>query len=270
MTTVLNAMNKPALKWAAARETAVFSVTRPDAIEGLSEADAINRLARHHDVKWGGAAAMGTLLHSVNEAWTWGEEADLEQMIVDSNTKAWAGREDTVLTDLNRYVNGLEKFWLECKPETIATEEVVRHVENRKPLFIGQRDWVANVGGRTLLIDIKTSSRQPADGDAVDKGTYFDSWRVQLAAYRGASNLVNYDADGNEVETFDNYPVEGCAVLHLRGDDEFTLWECRAGGDEFGVFKRLLTIHEWMTKGHKQPAPTVLASSAPTEKEVAA
>lgn len=284
VTTVLDALGKPGLPWGAARETAIFAVLHREEWESLAEVEAIDRLRKHHRGLWDGRAAMGTLVHRVNEAWTWGETADVDELVRDiaaekAGPKIWRGQEDVVVDDAAGYIDGLERFWTDFAPVTVATEEVVRFTAAGKSYeYIGQRDWVAEIDGKRLLLDIKTTARQLVDGDDLDQGTYFDSWRLQLAAYALANEIVDYDADGNETGTHPNYPVEGCAVLHLRGDGAYTLWQVQAGAEEQSLFLRLVDIHRWLTDGHKKP-PSVprapksladqLAASIPTKEKVA-
>lgn len=273
VTTVLAAMAVPGLPWAAAKETAMFAVEKPEEWQGLAPEDAVARLYRHHRGIWDGRAEMGTLVHAVNEAWTWGEEVDLDTLVDGAANrdkkavKSWQGREALVVGDLAGYVDGLERFWCDFSPVTVATEEVVRYRRDKKAIYIGQRDWVAELEGlpgRTL-IDIKTTAQQDAE-----KGWYPESWRLQGAAYRYANEIVDYDAEGNETGTRPNYTVERFAILHMRGDGDYELVEYRAAGDEHGTFLRLVTVYEWMTKGAKTPEGVRLNPIAvPNESEAA-
>lgn len=265
ITTVLQAMSKEGLRWGAVRETAIFAVTRRDEWEDLAEAEAITRLAAHHDVKWGGAKAMGTLVHSVNEAWIAGEEVDVAGLIdAEANppktakgyqpvgVKAWKGREHLVLADANGYIDGLERFWRDFLPETTSTEEVVRHMRGPKAFYTGTRDWIAVVDGKPTLIEIKTSSRAP-DPDKPGDRLYLEDWRLQLAAQRCASHVVDYDDEGNETGSRPNQRVDRCAVLHLTGDGRYGFWEVQAALDEQAIFLRLVDIYHWWVAGHKTP-----------------
>ncbi len=265
ITEVLNALAVENLTHAAARETAIRAITRPEEYAGMGQAEAINRLARHHEVLWSGAASMGSLIHSVNERWVDGLEADIDELIAAQGVKAWEGREDLVANDAARYVDGLERFWLEQQPETVTAEQVVRYQRGDKAIYVGTLDWVVRINGRRLLVEIKTSSKVPKKpGDRL----WLDHWRLQLAAQRHATHIVSYAEDGTETGSRPNdMTVDGCAVLHLCGDGDYGFWEVRAAGDEHGHFMRLVAVHHWWSSLHKTPKPIDL--KAQTKEEAA-
>lgn len=261
VTTVLNAMGKSdALPWAAAKETALFAVFHPDEWSDLAPAEAVERLRKHHRGLWDGRAAMGTLVHAVNEAWSWGEDVDIaqvvERILADKRPpQIWRGREADVVAEAQGYVDGLERFWFDYEPDTVATEEVVRYTGAGKSYeYVGQRDWTFRsplLGDDICLADIKTTA-SPENPDEPHR-YYLDSWRIQLAAYALANEVVTYDAEGNEDGVVANYPVQRTAVLHLRGDGDYRLVEVRAGAEEQGLFLRLMEVHRWLQSGHKEP-----------------
>lgn len=230
----------------------------------LDDDKAIDRLYKHHRGIWDSRAAMGTLVHAVNEAWTWGEEVDIAEQVVALSTRpkspvrSWQGREHFVVSDAEPYIDGLKRFWLDWQPVTIATEEVVRHPDKVNP-YIGQRDWVCDLHGERWLLDIKTTAEKDQE-----KGLYLDSWRLQLAAYRHAEEIVLYDDEGNEVESRPNYPVAHCGVIHLRGDGQYALYELQAGGGEFTRFLQARGLWAWVNRDSKKPAP-ILRSASETE-----
>jgi hypothetical protein len=241
VTTILDAMATPGLEWGSAKETALFAVHHQDEWTHLDPDVAVNKLRRHFRGVWDGRADVGTAVHHINEAWTWGEDADVPPELVG-------------------YVDGLERFWRDFQPETVATEEVVRYPDGNLS-YIGQRDWVADLGGDRWLLDIKTTAQQDAD-----KGVYPDSWRLQLAAYRWATEIVLYDEKNKEVGTVPNYPVDRCGVIHLRGDGDYTLYELQAGKAEWERFLQLRRVWTWVNKEASVPAPAPVL--APTDLTV--
>lgn len=66
------------------------------------------------------------------------------------------------------YVQGLCSWWLEAKPEPLMVEQVVASRLNR---FAGRFDLLANIGGESWLVDLKTS------------GSVYPEMHFQIAAY---------------------------------------------------------------------------------------
>lgn len=253
ITTALGVLNTP-LEWGASKEAAIFATKHRSELARLSDDDAIDRIRRHFRGVWDGRAAVGTVVHAVNEAWTWGETADLSELVTAAAhadryaVKIWQGHEEETIASVGTYVDGLAAFWGDFAPVTLATEEVVR--DSEAP-YIGQRDWVVESRGRRLLVEIKTTAQQDAD-----KGLYWDTWRLQLAAQRFAPEIVAYDAKGTEQRTYPNYPVDAACVLHLRGDGGYHLYEVQAGPDEHAQFLALVAMHGWLN-GPGKNAPVV-------------
>lgn len=261
--TTCNVLDKH-LDWAAARETAMFAVHHQHEWAGLDPDDAVERVRRHFRGLWDGRAGMGTLVHAVNEAWTWGEDVDLAALVTQMAhadrrpIQVWQGVERETVDMAQGYVNGLERFWIEWQPITVATEEVVRYTGDLP--YIGQRDWTADLADtQRWLLDLKTT----AQADET-KGIYADSWRLQLAAYRHATEIVVYDDAGNEEATHPNYPVDRCGIVLLRGDDTYTFYEVQAGEAEWDRFMQLRALYEWVARESKVPAPLALAPQGVT------
>ena len=286
VTSVESAMGttNDALLWGAANETSRFAVDQPEEYRGLDRDAAYDRIRKHFRGLWDSRAAMGTLVHSVNEAWANGEEADLDELVFNManpprrgnyqpvGIRLWQGRERFVAAEAEGYVDGLEKFWRDYLPETVGIEEIVHH-SDKTSLYIGQRDWTARLRGLPGVsqLDIKTTAKQAdeATEDNPFPGIYFDKNRIQLAAYRYADTILQFGEDRKVVAEFPNYPVERCLILSLRGDGDYQLIEVQAGVDEWAMFKRLIVVHRWVTKLCKEPAPVVL-TPADHETETAA
>lgn len=271
ITAVIDAMGGKKLEWGASKETSREAILNAEKYAGMDPDEAIETLRRHFKGVWDGRAAMGTLVHAVNEAWCHGEEADVEALVHEyatvggpaspgrkpSPVRIWQGHEARVIEEANGYIDGLERFWQDFQPQTIATEEVVRTIDKGGHSFIGTRDWVATLNGfdGPVIIEAKTTAQQLDEKSKPGDDLYLDSWRLQLAAQRGAKEIVHYDDKGNEVATYPNYPVSACAVLHLRGSGHYQFIEVRAAGDELAHFLRLIDIKRWLDKGCKEPAP---------------
>ncbi len=244
VTTVLGVLAKDGLSWAAARETALFAVNHPDQWADLPEAAAVDRLYKHHRGLWDHRAALGSLVHSVNEAWAHGEEADLETMVdqVRQGSHIWARMPaDQVLAEAGVMVDGLEAFWDYYKPDTISAEDVVRYPNPAHQAYIGQSDWRARIDGVSYLLDLKTTSH-----DDPTKALYFSDWRLQLAAYRHCTEIVDYDDMGDETGTRRLPPADRCAIVHIRAGGGWQLIPVQAGQTEHNIFLRLRDIYSWL------------------------
>ncbi|MGC8490033.1 MAG: PD-(D/E)XK nuclease family protein [Clostridia bacterium] len=238
VTTIIGDMlAKPGLPWAAARETALFAVHHQDEWADLSPDQAVERLRRHHRGVWDSRAAMGTALHAVNEAWCRGAVVDLGDLVVglidtERTARMWAGREDEIVSSLDGYVAGLERFWDAWAPSTVRSEYCVRQAG----VYVGTADWLADVSGRRLVLDLKTTAQPDAE-----RGVYHDSWALQLAAYRWAPERVEYGdpaAGGppTEIAGGPNEAADGAAVVLLRGDGEFSFFEVDASREMHQAF----------------------------------
>ena len=181
----------------------------------------------------------------------------------------WQGKERFVADEAMGYLDGLEAFWNDFQPQTIGTEEIVRY-DDKNHGYIGTRDWTCELAGHegVWLLDLKTTAKQQ-DPDKPDAGLYFDKFRLQLAAYRMAKEIVRFDESGEIVESWPNYPVAHCGIVHLRGDGKYQLFEVQAGGDEWATFLRQIDLHRWSTSGWKKPAAVDLTIYKATKDEAA-
>ena len=118
VTTVLSAMGGgDGLKWAACKLTAEFAVDFQEQWTQLDRDDAVDKLYRFHAGIWSGRAEMGTIVHAVAEAYSYGEEADPERLVWEAANREkrpvrqWQGREKFVVAELDGYLDGLDQFW---------------------------------------------------------------------------------------------------------------------------------------------------------------
>ncbi len=114
-----------------------------------------------------------------------------------------------------------ERFLAAYEPAWVMSEATVYS----RLGYAGTLDAVAHIGGRVLLLDVKSGER------------VYDEVALQLAAYRYAQ-WVDL---GDHVE----HPlpaVDQCAVLHLR-PESYQLLEVDAGRPEFDVFRALFAVY---------------------------
>jgi len=230
VTGVLGILDKPGLSWGAARETAIFAVLRRDQWEGLSEAEAIERLRKHHRGVWDDKASRGTAVHALAHEWARGNEID-------------------VPPDCAPYIDALERFYLDWRPSWVALERsvVFSHPEWA---YGGSFDAIGDLAdGKRWLLDVKTGS-----------AVYPDT-ALQLAAYRAAHAVGIYDALGNLVDTEPMPEVDATGVLHLREDGGYSLIPMQAGPDEFEFFLHARRLWAWGAASKKVMGEPLAAPS---------
>lgn len=252
VTTVLSMIPKPGLEWGATKETATFAVLHPEKWQHLPPEEAIDVLRRHHRGIWDGRAANGTLAHGVNESFVAGLSVDVEALIEetienDYNARTWREIDRTDLIEsVLGYVLGIEKFWADFTPTDVRSEIVVRI----PGVSIGQTDMRCVIdtvwpdgftGPQDTLLDIKTTAKQDEGS-----GIYIDSWLYQLAAYGFATEEVTFELvedkklrSGYRVVETGTAPwsrPERYCVLHLRGDEDYALYELPVTEAHFETF----------------------------------
>jgi len=153
VTTILNAVAKPALVGWAAKSVATFAVEHRESWAGLPDDDAIALLKGSPYRKRNSAADSGTDVHSYAEGRLGGLRA-APQCQADRNV-------DEILDAL--------------RPEPIFTEETVWHSREE---YAGTFDAIVKVGDEQWLVDWKSGS-----------GVYSET-SLQLAAYRYAEGIV--------------------------------------------------------------------------------
>lgn len=272
VTTILDLLPKPGLPWGASKEAATFAVKHPDRWQHLPEAEAIDLLRKHPFGIWNGRAAVGTLVHAVNEAYCDGEVVDLDRLInetieTDTNARTWKEMDRDELTEqVLGYVLGLEKWWDAFQPTHIISEQVVRW----PGAFIGTLDIRCTITGDDWLLDIKSTATQDEE-----KGMYPDSWGLQLAALGMARETVHYETEdapnlkrGFRVKEASTGPwsrPERYGIIHLRGDEGFSFFEVPVTREVERTFIRLARAYPVVTK----LAKTDLARVEPIQEAVA-
>ncbi len=232
VTTILGGtLPKPALvSWAAkcvaqhvaerARELEQKRIGGKALLRELLDADYLAKIPWQ---KRNAKADLGTCIHKVCEGVAAGELV---------NPKMFGALEGYVAAFL---------AWIEqMRPEYVAIEA---EVFNREYGYAGTLDSIVRVGGRTLIMDYKTSA-----------DTYPDH-SLQLAAYRHAQFMVVGDREIPMPAT------DGGAILlvHPSGCRLYE-WDC--GEEEFALFRSLIPIERWMKL--KREARLIGTSAAAT------
>ncbi len=262
VTTILGVKNVPGLDWAAAKLTAEYAVYEEEWMDANREAPVeVDNLRRYFRGIWDGRAYMGTIVHAMLESWVKHETVDIHTL-VDAHSP-WQKVHDQKVDEAMGYVNGLAAWWDDAEPSDIRTEECIRTPGQ----YVGTRDLMCTINGQRWLLDLKTTAHKDPK-----KGVYGDSWALQLAAYRFATEVVTYewvesrDSRGKPKnvlavkDAVENEPVDRCGIVHLRGDGKYTMFEVDADLDVYGTFTHLIPIAAFL-KAAPAPVPVDLGGN---------
>jgi hypothetical protein len=213
VTTILGALNKPALVGWGIKSVAEGAVARHDELAAMLASDGPDATIRWlKGLPYGDrdrAADLGSTVHAAIEGLILGSEVE------------WP-------TSTQAHRIQFDRFLAAYEPTFEASEATVY---SRTHGYAGTLDFIASIGGRTYLGDVKTG-----------KGVY-DDVALQLAAYRYADFIGL--PDGTEAPM---PPVDGCVVLHLRPDG-YVLHEVRADETTHRAFLYVREAWRWQNGG---------------------
>lgn len=223
VTSILSCLNKPALVPAAVKATTLHIQSLVDLNEPIDWLD----VKREYRRQWERKANDGTAVHAAIDAAINGHELEVELSIT----------QEAMVRQFYRWQHG-------SKPDYLATEVAVFSDTHD---YAGTADFIARIGGRTLLVDTKTGQ---------------ELWPVmalQLAAYGHAEWMVH---SGRKQ---DIPPLDGWAVLHLR-PDTFALREVRPDVRDIAWrgFLAARAAHTWMEGDGKATDLVFDAPALPT------
>lgn len=136
-------------------------------------------------------------------------------------------------------------LWLDdYKPEILRQEGTVYYPYYG---YAGTFDLIAEIGGETWLIDIKTG------------GLHWDH-RLQQAAYRYASYIG--DEDGNPVEDVPH--IDRVGILQL-ADDGYSFYEVKAADDEWRAFLHCIEQGRYIDRLSREKPRLVREGKLPAE-----
>jgi hypothetical protein len=224
VTSILACLAKHALVPAAVKATALHieSLVR----DGMDSIDWID-VKREYRRQWDRKAADGTAVHLAIDAAINGQELEVDL----------SAAQEAMLLQFYRWQHGFA-------PEYLATEVAVF---NETHNYAGTADFIARIGGRTLLVDTKTGA---------------DLWPImalQLAAYGHAEFMVH---SGKAQPLPD---LDGWAVLHLRPEG-FALREVKPDLRDVAWrgFLAARQAHTWMEGDGKTTDLVFDAPALPT------
>lgn len=230
VTTILGGgLPKRALIYWAANQVAEFACDHVDEIKSLIADDerdaAYDLLKRSPWRKRDKAADVGTAIHEAIEAHVLGKPAP-----------EWP-------LPLRPRMLAFERFLAEYEPKFVPAPVVGQKVElgdgillaeapvfNRTQHYAGTLDGVVEIGGRTLVLDVKTSA----------KGIYPEIG-MQLAAYRNAEFVGLPDGSEQAMPATD-----GAVALHLPEDGTYELREIQADEETFRHFLYVREVYRFL------------------------
>jgi hypothetical protein len=210
VTSVVDMLPKPFLKWWAAKlvaETAVDNVGSIVTLAMNDRAGAIDYLKRAPDRFTKGAADVGSEAHDLFERLAKGEKI---------------GR---LHPDFEPYARHFRDFLDKWQPEYLAMEETVwSHAHG----YAGSFDAMAIVQGEPVVVDYKTT-----------RSGVHSSVALQLAAYRYADVILGQDGTERPLPA-----LQGGAVLHVRPEG-WGLYPVKCDEEIHSIFLHLLEVFRW-------------------------
>lgn len=191
VTTIIGALDKPALLYWAAQQTADAAIDKLNTWQAMLEdegRDAATKWLR--DARFRApktilsAANLGTITHKVCETYALTGTKPDRDFITEHVTQAGT-KELNVNSEVESVTRMLDQFddWLQrFTPEYQATEVCVYSPEYG---YAGQCDAFLTIDGVRFIVDYKTS-REPFDSRGKPKTPYPEQVGLQLAAYRQA------------------------------------------------------------------------------------
>jgi hypothetical protein len=258
VTTILQAIPKPALVSWSAREVAEFAVANHKQLyamlngvrlqrssEGvllgtISDPDAVEAAVDYlKGAPWRkkeSAAKLGSEIHAEIEAYILGRPRPEPPLLI------------------RPLVEGFRKFLAEWQPEFLMSEGTVW---NRTESYAGTLDWIAKIAGRTVVGDTKTGK------DVYPEGA------LQLTAYRRAEFVLLPDASEAPMPATD-----GAVVLHLMAEGTYRLIPVLSDDDcwyAFRIAREMFRFTEELSKrviGFPMAGPDSIDWTFPTPEQL--
>lgn len=215
VTTILSALGKPWLGAWAAKMAAEYAYDNRNVWTELPKIEATKLIK---SAPWDTRDKAGNLGTAVHDA--------IEAHILSEPLPEYS---DTVAPRMSHF----EQFLIEYEPHFFASEAVVFSKQHR---YAGTLDAIAEIGGETLLIDVKTSK------------SVYPEFALQLAAYKYGQWLGLPNGDAAPMPE-----IDGAAVLHITPKG-YRLIRVRCDEEVFRHFLYVAQCWRWM----KEVAPTAI------------
>lgn len=157
------------------------------------------------------AANRGTQVHGLAERLSRGEEIDVPE-------------------ELEGHVDSYLRFLDEWQPANALLERVII---NRTYRYMGKLDMICDIGGETVLLDVKTNRKEP-----------YDEVALQLAGYRYGEAMLSDDGQTEEPMP----EIAWCGVVWVRADG-YDVYRYDTSIDVFRAFLYVQQVGEWFADG---------------------
>lgn len=215
ITNIIGMKDKPALKYWAARQCAEFAADNVTAISSLKRAEAVDLIRGAPFRKTGDSSEVGNIVHQ----WIDGFARRDERIVYTPDDF------DTAPRTAQRMWKQFEGACRKYHPHWFHSETTVWSDEYE---YAGTLDWIASIGGKTVLGDTKTGN-----------GVYPEVG-MQLAAIANADYAIGPDG-----EQFDLPAIDAYAVLHIRPTFA-RLIPISVTDSTFQAFLGLREVHKWV------------------------
>lgn len=215
VTNVLSMLNKPALVGWAAREVATLAADLRGSLAAMEHGEVVTLLKGAATRRGNKAATRGTDIHTYIES----RLGRCEPAPLDRNAEPYRAAADA---------------WIENYVSDVHGTEITMFA----PGYAGTADSVIDCGGRTTLVDIKTS-----------KAIYPEA-SLQLAAL--AAGTIWHEGS----TPMEPVPIDDLAVVRIGLDGEYEIGYVADAERALETFHALLTVWHWHhTSDHyKEPA----------------
>ena len=257
VTTLLGALDKPAIPRWAAREVAAEAIAhRADLerdVQRHGAIEAVHMLAQAPYRKRDKAADVGTSVHALIEAYTKGETLPP----LDEETK------DRALAHLERF-----KEWEAAyRPTYLGHESTVVHPDHG---WAGTLDLLVEIGDRGVgVVDIKNTS---AGGRKKNEPGVYREHALQVAAYAHAKEII--PIRGVWADPVPMPPISWGAVLWLHADYPPAFIEVDVSDRAYLTFRYAGDVYRWVDGPGKKaiigPVPPSVFGVLPSPDEQAA
>lgn len=218
VTTILKMIAKPRLPDWSAKLAATYAVENWSSMEHLFEAEKIEKCRWAHERYSQERRDIGNLVHEAVDAWN-------------------AGRPCDSPPEIGGYLNSYVKFLTQYRPEVLESEVTLW---SRTYGYAGTADGIFRIGGKVVLIDVKTGKR------------VYEEAALQVSALAACDFIIRDDGTEEEIPK-----VDSLAVIHVR-PRSWHLINVERHYDNLAAFLSAKQLYDW----ERNVAPYVLEKAA--------